>query len=241
MITEYTCVIKMGKQVVFCWIPSHVGIPGNEKADSAAKRGLNKPVTDIRIAATDLYPSINELCKSEWQQSWNNFVGNKLYSTNTRLCAKENTNSMNRHDSTIIRIGHTSLTRVSHSYLLTKDTPTKCCYCHITLTVKHSYQLKDQCISVLPLSEICLIVWILVLLSTLLKTSVIMIAYSLVLPHCIESYRYTSKKILLTSISQNWFYSLQFSYTIKKLLIRLQYYWFYCRNLFFFIVRYDVC
>jgi len=34
---DYTTVAKNGINVVFCWIPSHVGIIGNEKADAAAK------------------------------------------------------------------------------------------------------------------------------------------------------------------------------------------------------------
>ena len=37
---NYTVVAKNGKNIVLCWIPSHVGILGNVKADSAAKSAL---------------------------------------------------------------------------------------------------------------------------------------------------------------------------------------------------------
>jgi len=40
-IKEYSVQTKEGKTIALCWIPSHVGIPGNEKADSAAKGGLS--------------------------------------------------------------------------------------------------------------------------------------------------------------------------------------------------------
>lgn len=43
--------ISKSKDVVMCWMPSHDGIIGNDKADSAAKRVENieiKPNTDLR-------------------------------------------------------------------------------------------------------------------------------------------------------------------------------------------------
>jgi len=40
-IKEYSVQTKQGKTITLCWIPSHVGIPGNEKAGSAAKDGLS--------------------------------------------------------------------------------------------------------------------------------------------------------------------------------------------------------
>jgi len=64
IITEYTRLVKMGKHIVLCWVPSHVGIVWNEKADSVAKSGLNQSVINIRFSSMDLYSGINELCKS---------------------------------------------------------------------------------------------------------------------------------------------------------------------------------
>jgi len=36
-ISDYSQLVNSGKTIALCWIPSHVGIRGNERADVAAK------------------------------------------------------------------------------------------------------------------------------------------------------------------------------------------------------------
>ncbi len=43
-----------GKTVKFCWLPSHIGIKGNERADAAAKSALKLPVLDFKIPYSDV-------------------------------------------------------------------------------------------------------------------------------------------------------------------------------------------
>jgi len=64
---------------VFWWLPSHVGITGNEKADKAAESALKEPILRIPIPYTDLKPIINKYIHNKWQQTWNSQTQNKLY------------------------------------------------------------------------------------------------------------------------------------------------------------------
>lgn len=42
-----------GLNLVFCWVPGHVGLKGNKKVDSAAKRTLREDVIECPIPAFD--------------------------------------------------------------------------------------------------------------------------------------------------------------------------------------------
>ena len=63
---------------VLCWIPSHIGIQGNEMVDKQAKTSLSLEPTSFKVPFSNFKPSINKYILEEWQTSWNNNIGNKL-------------------------------------------------------------------------------------------------------------------------------------------------------------------
>ena len=137
-IKEHSVQTKQGKTITLCWIPSHVSIPGNEKADSAAKDGLSLTVTALKSPASELLPCATKLISEKWQKSRNNCTGNKLKSINPTIGVYQHVWSLSRRDAVIIhqlRIGHTRLTH-SFSLLSGTDQP-ECSACHCPLTVKH--------------------------------------------------------------------------------------------------------
>ena len=55
------------KKMLFCWIPSHIGIQGNDKADSLAKAAINMtPDKNIKTPYTDLKPKIKQIVTKKW-------------------------------------------------------------------------------------------------------------------------------------------------------------------------------
>ena len=66
------------KEIVLCWIPSQIGIQGNETVDKQAKTSLSLEPISFKIPFSNFKQSINKYILEEWQTSWNNSIGNKL-------------------------------------------------------------------------------------------------------------------------------------------------------------------
>ena len=69
------------KEVVFRWVPGHVGIRGNEAADRTAKEALEKEPTDNLMPFSDLKPLTAKYIHQVWQKEWDEtvIVSNKLH------------------------------------------------------------------------------------------------------------------------------------------------------------------
>ena len=125
------------KEVVFCWIPSHVNIEGNEKADLYAKKALTKDITDYTLPYIDFNPFINDVISHCWQLRWNECEGNKLHYIIPNVTETVPFNPKTCRDQTVLNrclIGHT---RLIHLYLLFGDPAPICNHCLSQLTVKH--------------------------------------------------------------------------------------------------------
>ena len=125
------------KDIVLCWVPSHTGIKGNEKADSAAKSALDLPRAKVGVPYNDFKHCINQYIFSTWQDDWNGAVANKFDSVKPVLGDWQTSYRRCRKDEVVLcraRIGHTHLT---HSYILRKDPPPLCEHCQCILTVRH--------------------------------------------------------------------------------------------------------
>jgi ribonuclease HI len=128
----------LNKNITFCWIPSHIGIPGNEKADAVAKAALNIPIsTDIKISHSDLKRSINAYFQAAWQTKWSLANLNKLQSVKSTLGPTKFKGVVSRRDEVTLhrlRIGHTHLT---HCCLLKRENRPICNTCQCPLTIQH--------------------------------------------------------------------------------------------------------
>jgi len=78
----YSTLTNSGISVILCWIPGHVGIPGNERADRVAKAALSLPTSPVKVSAMDFLPCAKLLMRKEWQEIWNCCDGNKLHVIN---------------------------------------------------------------------------------------------------------------------------------------------------------------
>ena len=125
------------KTVHFCWIPSHIGIRGNEAADVAAKESLSQDIIASQVLYTDLKPHINSFIANKWQERWSSCPDNKLFKIKPTLGVWPSGFRNSRKEEVVLsrlRIGHTYF---SHSYILRQEDPPECTACQEIYSVRH--------------------------------------------------------------------------------------------------------
>ncbi|GFR79292.1 RNA-directed DNA polymerase from transposon X-element [Elysia marginata] len=98
-------------KVVLIWLPSHVGIPGNETVDELAKLALNQEMPGHKqVIWSDLKLKVNRHLILLWQTDWDTEVNNKLYAIRPNLKKRlVSVESLNRKQETVVSrlgIGH---------------------------------------------------------------------------------------------------------------------------------------
>ncbi|GFU72586.1 RNase H domain-containing protein [Trichonephila clavipes] len=109
-----------GLDIMFCWLPSHVGIIGKEQADSAAKSATTH--LPLVVPLSDMKRVIMHHIFTIWQESWSQQLDNKLNSVKPVIGAWP-VMPMRRTDVklTRLRIGHTCF--IHRHLLLGEDAP----------------------------------------------------------------------------------------------------------------------
>ena len=124
------------KEIIFMWVPSHVGIHGNTVVDMEAKDALDNEISNAPVPYSDFKPLIRKYIFKIWQNAWSTLVDNKLHDIQPDI-GKISCIFGSRRDQVVLtrcRIGHS---RFSHEYYMKGEPPPECIPCDCRYSIKH--------------------------------------------------------------------------------------------------------
>ena len=135
--------------ITFIWASRHKGIPGNEKADKAAKNATHQSTIPKSLlpSNSDLFYHIKKFINQHWFALWKTerTKGNKLAQLKDTPVPWNSSNLQTRSQEitlTRLRLGHT---RITHTYLISHLMPLSCPHCDndLPLTVDHIFECPN--------------------------------------------------------------------------------------------------
>lgn len=138
LIKEYVHTIReKSRRLDFMWVPSHVGISGNERVDKIARETMNEPTFQKQegVPYTDLKKYMKYVVSNYWSSVWAE-SGMKLKEIKDDIKPWRNIPSQRRHQIIITRL-RTGHTKYTHEHLLKGEEDKICDMCQVPMSVKH--------------------------------------------------------------------------------------------------------